>query len=85
MSQLQNARFGELLGRMVELTGHDVEEILNEQEVTHRRFGEIAMSWGLCRPEHVWHAWASQVSEEGTRIDLDDFGVDSQALARPFP
>ena len=75
----RRARFGELLSRMVPLSGHDVEEILQEQSATRRRFGEIALAWGLCKPEHVWNAWCQQ-SEGGTEtVDLEKIGVDSQA------
>ena len=77
----RRARFGELLSRMVPLSGHDVEEILQEQSATRRRFGEIALAWGLCKPEHVWNAWCQQ-SEGGTEtVDLEKIGVDSQAAA----
>src|SRR5439155_6477219 len=57
------ARIGELLSRMVPLSGHDVEEILQEQSATRRRFGEIALAWGLCKPEHVWDAWGQQSTD----------------------
>ena len=76
-------RIGELLSELVELSGHDVEEILHEQQTTQRRFGEIALSWGLCQPEHVWSAWSRQVGN-GTdvqRVDLDRDGIDAQAVA----
>ena len=62
---VRRARIGELLSRIVPLSGHDVEEILEEQSANRRKFGEIALAWGLCRPEHVWDAWCQQ-SEMGT-------------------
>ncbi|MGB7158956.1 MAG: hypothetical protein WBD40_12865 [Tepidisphaeraceae bacterium] len=74
-------RMGELLSRMVELSGHDVEEILHEQGTSRRRFGEIALSWGLCQPEHIWSAWCLQVREGLESIDLDRDGIDAQAVA----
>ena len=40
----RRARMGELLSRMVPLSGHDVEEILEEQNSNRRKFGEIALS-----------------------------------------
>jgi hypothetical protein len=76
-------RIGELLSQLVTLSGHDVEEILHEQRTTQRRFGEIALSWGLCQPEHVWSAWCRQVSDGGTNaehVDLDRDGIDAQAV-----
>ena len=77
MSQL---RIGELLGKLVTLTRHDVEEILQEQAGNHRRFGDIALAWGLCEPEHVWQAWCEQLHSAMQKVDLDTLGVDSQAV-----
>lgn len=76
-------KFGELLSQLVQLSGHDVEEILHEQQATQRRFGEIALSWGLCQPEHVWSAWCRQVGggAELEHVDLDRDGIDAQAVA----
>ena len=73
-------RIGDLLGRMVRLTWHDVEEILDEQAATHRRFGEIAINWGLCDIEHVWNAWIAQLAQQSQQVDLAEIGVDCQAL-----
>ena len=74
---------GELLGEIVSLSSHDVEEILSEQNTTSRRFGEIALSWGLCQPEHVWSAWCRQVQDAAgcETVDLDRDGIDAQAVA----
>ncbi|HEV7300266.1 MAG TPA: hypothetical protein VGN72_12930 [Tepidisphaeraceae bacterium] len=71
---------GELLGKQVELSAHDVEEILQEQGATGRRFGDIALSWGLCQPQHVWRAWAKQHVEDGKKVDLSRLPVDCQAV-----
>jgi len=78
-------RFGEILGRIVPLSRHDVEEILHEQAVTGKRFGHIALSMGLCRPEHVWKAWRGQLNGMPRTIDLHEFGVDTQALQHIDP
>src|SRR3954468_15404046 len=77
----RRARFGELLSRMVPLSGHDVEEILQEQTANRRRFGEIALAWGLCRPEHVWDAWCQQSADGIDIVDLEQIGIDAQAAA----
>jgi hypothetical protein len=74
-------RIGQLLGRMVPLSDHDVAEILEDQFSTRRRFGEIAMAWGLCQPQHVVRAWARQCSEGQKQIDLSRFTIDAQAVA----
>jgi len=78
---MSHARIGELLGQMVNLSGHDVEEILQEQSVTRWRFGDIALSWGLCQPEHVWRAWRQQLEGEPRRVDVRSLGIDAQATA----
>src|SRR5829696_10222689 len=75
----RRARSGELLSRMVPLSGHDVEEILQEQSNNRRKFGEIALAWGLCRPEHVWDAWCQQSDHEHHLLDLEKIGVDARA------
>lgn len=75
----QEALFGELLGRRVPLSGHDVYEILEDQGGSHRRFGQIALAWGLCEPQHVWETWAEQLAERAPRVDLARVGVDVQA------
>jgi hypothetical protein len=77
----RRARFGELLSRLVPLSGHDVEEILQEQTANRRKFGDIALSWGLCKPEHVWDAWAQQTAQAHELVDLEKVGVDAQAAA----
>jgi hypothetical protein len=78
--------FGELLGRLVPLSSHDVCEILEEQSSSRLRFGQIALSWGLCEARHVWHAWATQLHGRTPRIDLAKTGIDAQAtLHLPAP
>jgi hypothetical protein len=78
---MSQARFGELLGRLVHLSRHDVDEILEEQSSTKHRFGEIALSWGLCTPENVWQAWCDQLLSQVQKVDLEKLGVDAQATA----
>jgi hypothetical protein len=77
---IRRARIGELLSRLVPLSGHDVEEILQEQSANRRKFGEIALAWGMCRPEHVWDAWCQQ-AEHDNPIDLERVGIDARAVA----
>lgn len=75
-------RMGEILQTIVPLSPHDIEEILSEQRLTHRRFGDCAIALGLCRPEHVWQAYGGQLGQASRQIDdLDAFGVDAQAIA----
>src|SRR5690348_7231398 len=72
-------RFGEQLAKIVRLSRHDVEEILSEQAGNRKRFGQIALAWGLCEPTHVWQAWSSQIVGRTPRVDLAQFGIDAQA------
>jgi hypothetical protein len=74
-------KFGQMLGRFVPMSEHDIHEILDEQAVCRRKFGEIALSWSMCRPDHVWRAWCAQLAHEPQRVDLQEVGVDTQALA----
>lgn len=78
---MNRVRFGELLKRITPLNQQDVEDILEEQKSSGLRFGEIAMSWGLCEPEHVWRAWCEQTGNRIERIDLDRVGVDATAIS----
>lgn len=78
---MNRVRFGQLLKRIVPLSQQTVEEILHEQKSCGLRFGEIAMSWGLCEPEHVWRAWCEQTGDRIERIDLDRVGVDATAIS----
>lgn len=78
---MPDALFGEWLGRIVPLTAHDVCEIVEEQAGTGRRFGEVALACGFCQPEHVWQAWAMQLSKRTPHVDLRAVGVDAQAAA----
>jgi type IV pilus assembly protein PilB len=78
---MSRPRFGEVLSRLVSLSPHDVSEILVDQSATRRRFGEIALAFGLCKPHHVWRAWWSQLSDAPERVDLDAIGIDVQCLA----
>jgi hypothetical protein len=73
--------FGECLGKVVRLSTHDVAEILEHQVSTRRKFGEIALAWGLCRPHHVWQAWWEQLSADTPFVDLNRIGIDAQAIA----
>ena len=75
------AKFGQMLSRFVPMSEHDIHEILDEQAVCGRKFGVIALSWSLCRPDHVWRAWCAQLAYEPQRVDLSEVGVDTQALA----
>ena len=78
--QHQHPRIGDILRRIVGLSGHDVDEILQEQATTHKRFGEIALSLGLCQPEHIWAAWSHQLRTQRQRVRLSETGIDTQAI-----
>ena len=78
---MRHAPFGELLGRLAGLSRLDIDEILLDQTSSHRRFGEIALSFGLCSPEDVWKAWCDQLLAQVQRVDLDTLGIDTQAIS----
>ncbi len=78
---MQPPRIGESLRTIVPLTAHDIEEILAEQKATGQRFGDIAIAFGLCEPAHVWRALSTQAERLKQNIDLDTFGVDTQAVS----
>ena len=78
---MSGKRIGERLSRATQLSGHDIEEILSEQKATGLRFGEIALQMGLCSPEDVVRAWSSQLEDSPQRINLEQVGIDSQAVA----
>ena len=75
-------RIGAVLSRMGQLSPHDINEILTEQRTTGARFGEIALALGLVQPEHVWAAWCAQLERQLERVDLDEIGIDAQAVER---
>jgi hypothetical protein len=72
--------FGQCLGQVVSLSDHDVSEILEDQAASRRKFGEIALAWGLCQPHHVWLAWCQQLNRLTPEIDLKVLGIDAQAV-----
>ena len=78
---MSRVRIGKVLEQMGKLSGHDIDEILHEQMCggPKKSFGEIALTWGLCQPEHIWKAWAHQLSNGFEKIDLKAVGIDSQA------
>jgi type IV pilus assembly protein PilB len=71
---------GEILSQIGQLSSHDIDEILFEQRQTRQRFGAIAVSLGFCQPEHVWAAWCSQLSGNVDMVNLDEIGIDAQAV-----
>jgi hypothetical protein len=77
-------RIGQVLEQMGKISGHDIDEILHEQSSIGARktFGEIALTWGLCQPEHIWKAWANQLVDGLERVDLNTMGIDAQAVSR---
>ncbi len=76
---------GQVLARMGKLSAIDIQEILAEQALTHRQFGQIALAWGLCDNENVCEAWCRQRSEAPRRADLDVADFDEQSLRAITP
>jgi type IV pilus assembly protein PilB len=78
---MQQTRIGELLTQRTNLSSHDVQEILAEQNATHRPFGQIALQWGLCQPEDLWRAWFEQLGRRTPTVNINKIGVDSRVLS----
>ena len=85
MMTKQSTRIGDILRGMDVLTTVDITRILLEQKRTSERFGQIAIRWSLATEEQINEAWARQLVAERRSIDLDDFGVDPQALRTLTP
>ena len=77
---MDRTRMGELLSQIGQLSSHDIDEILFEQRQTRQRFGAIAVALGFCQPEHIWAAWCSQLSGHIDLVNLDEIGIDAQAV-----
>ncbi len=77
---MQQTRIGELLSRQINLSNHDVQEILTEQVATHQKFGQIALQWGLCQPEDLWRAWFDQLGTRSPKVSLAKIGIDSRVI-----
>jgi len=77
---MRRAPIGQVLSRMGKLSSIDIDEILEQQAVSHQRFGEIAVSWGLCEPVDLCEAWCVQFSEGYDWGGLSHEGVDSKLI-----
>jgi type IV pilus assembly protein PilB len=73
-------QIGQILLDMGVLTSRDVEEILEQQQRTGRRFGQIALAWGLATPEQIWTAWSKQLADHDHHVDIDEVGIDTNAV-----
>lgn len=77
---MQRAPIGQVLSRMGKLSSIDIDEILEQQAVSHQRFGEIAVSWGLCEPVDLCEAWCVQFSEDVEAVDLTPGHLDAKLI-----
>jgi hypothetical protein len=82
---MSSVRIGQILSRLVPLSDHDVEEILQEQRATRLKFGDAALALGYVKPADVWAAWCEQLGDLGGEIDLNSVGIDAQATRRLDP
>lgn len=73
-------KIGELLSRHVNLSNHDIDEILHEQSHSQQRFGDVAMSLGLCSAQDIWRAWCEQIKDSIEHVNLHELGIDAQAV-----
>lgn len=72
---------GQVLTQMGKLTPIDIDEILVEQAFSRRRFGEIALSWGLCETGDLCEAWCNQAGQADC-VDLSKVDLDANAFSR---
>jgi len=77
---MRRAMIGQVLSDMGKLSSIDVDEILEQQAVSHKRFGEIAVSWGLCEPVDLCEAWCIQFADGFDWRDLSRGAVDSKLI-----
>ena len=75
-------RIGQILCDMGVISDRDVREVLSQQRRTHQKFGQIAVNWGLAKPQQIWEAWCRQLVDRQIRIDLNEIGVDTHAVAK---
>ncbi len=76
-----STKIGQLLSRHVNLSNHDIDEILCEQSHTQKRFGDVAMSLGLCSAQDIWKAWCEQIKDSIEHVNLHELGIDAQSVA----
>ena len=72
---------GQVLTDMGRLSSIDIDEILEEQAISGMKFGEIAMSLGLCGRDLICEAWCTQLAEEIRTDGLTSVGIDLAAAA----
>ncbi len=73
-------RIGQVLKDMGKLNSMDIDEILAEQALSQRRFGAIAVSWGLCNEKNVCDAWCSQLTDGREQVNLSAVAPDLHAI-----
>ena len=77
---MRRSLIGQVLSQMGKLSSIDVDEILEQQAVSHQRFGEIAVSWGLCEPVDLCEAWCMQFAEGFDWGGFSEGAVDSRLI-----
>ena len=77
---MPRAPIGQILSQMGKLSAIDIDEILEQQAVTHARFGEIALAWGLCEPIDVCEAWCIQLADGVDWVDLAASNIDAKVI-----
>ncbi|MEM8758442.1 MAG: hypothetical protein AAGF47_11750 [Planctomycetota bacterium] len=72
-------RIGDLLVSSGVITDPMREEILQEQRVVHRPFGELAERMFDVDPDRIEQAWAEQYESLAGVVDLTEFEIDEDA------
>lgn len=76
---------GQILVDMGVLQDWQVEAIVQHQNLSRQRFGQIAVAWGWAKPQDIWRAWARQLTQNTEVMDLDEIGVDTAATEKVSP
>jgi hypothetical protein len=77
---MRRPMIGQILNQMGKLSTIDIDEILEQQAVSHEKFGEIAVSFGLCEPVHLCEAWCMQFADGFDWDQLSSCGLDAKLI-----
>ncbi len=75
-----SVRIGEVLIQRGVLSRPQVERILEEQEIRHRPFGELAETLFGIDPTDIEHAWVEQYARITRHVDVRTEPIDPEAM-----
>jgi hypothetical protein len=77
---VRGIRIGELLVEQGTLSAAQVEEILADQRVSHRPFGDLAERLFGIHPKAIEDAWVEQYLRIAGVVDLNEVAVETECL-----